>query len=312
MLQALPFRADHPLSLGMFERGNADQQSRLKDSDVVVVLGGRTVYRRVSGSWLDHGRIIQISPISSDIGKSHNIELGIVADIPCTVRLLTARMPRQASRGFAYDLSDNHPVMPSSKELTAELAASVIGKALPRGTILVDDSQSFGYFLRRQIDFGRIRHVFGSLASHLGWGIPAGCGVQIALDSPTVCIVSDGSWALSFQAVWTAARHELAMLIIVIANNGFASLRNELVALDIPESDAQSITQLTTMAARMDVVGLARSLGAHALEVRDIPALAGAIETWAANPCLTVMEVCLPSDVSTWQPTWLIPPTSTL
>jgi thiamine pyrophosphate-dependent acetolactate synthase large subunit-like protein len=86
-----------------------------------------------------------------------------------------------------------------------QLARALVD-ACDERTVIVDDSQAFGGYLKRYVPFRRPGSLHGSMASHLGWALPAAAGVQLARpDARVLALVSDGSFLLSVQTLVTAA-----------------------------------------------------------------------------------------------------------
>ena len=53
----------------------------------------------------------------------------------------------------------------------------------------------------------------------LGWGLPAAVGAQVAApDRPVVALMGDGSMHYAITALWTAARYEIPVTIVVVSN----------------------------------------------------------------------------------------------
>ena len=65
---------------------------------------------------------------------------------------------------------------------------------------------------------------------HLGWGIAAAQGVKIAEpDRQVVCLVGDGALLFGeIEALWSAARYEIPIIIVVFNNRSYDNERNRL------------------------------------------------------------------------------------
>jgi benzoylformate decarboxylase len=316
MVQAVNFPADHPSFLGFFTRDAVHISRAFEDSDLVVVLGAKTTYERVIGNWIHHTKIVQIDPDGWEIGKNHPCALGVVADLRLTLAALAARLRQSESAhvGLPWTVGPPQPtedasVVGASAHITPEAFAKVLNATLDKDTVIVDDSQSLSGFMKRFYRFTRPGTLYGSLASHLGWGLPAALGVQLGRpDDQVVALISDGSLLFAPQALWTAARYSIPITVVVANNGGFRSLRQELRAYNGMDA-ADAVTSLTQP--QIDIAGLAMSLGVQATVVRSTHALADALRTRRRDgPVL--LDVRMSENDSDWQSGWLVPPHETV
>jgi benzoylformate decarboxylase len=316
MVQAVNFPADHPLFLGFFARDAAHISRALEDSDLVVVLGAKTTYERVSGNWIYHTKIIQIEPDGWEIGKHHPCVLGVVGDLRLTLAALAIRL-RQSENINARSPwivrppqpKENPSAVSTSGHITPESFAKVLNATLDKDTVIVDDSQTLSGFMKRFYRFTKPETLYGSLASHLGWGLPAALGVQLGRpDDQVISLISDGSLLFAPQALWTAARYNIPITVVVANNGGFKSLRQELRAYNGTDA-ADTATSLTRP--EIDIAGLATSFGVQTTVVRSTHALADALRTRRREgPVL--LDVRMSEDDSDWRSGWLIPPHDTV
>ena len=59
----------------------------------------------------------------------------------------------------------------------------------------------------------------------MGFGLPAAIGASIASNSRVICFEGDGSLQMNIQELATVSYNKLNILIIVIENNGYHSIR---------------------------------------------------------------------------------------
>jgi benzoylformate decarboxylase len=138
-----------------------------------------------------------------------------------------------------------------------------------------------GFYAGRQYFFNR--------GGGLGWGMPAGLGVSLALDrAPVLCVVGDGSAMYSPQALWTAAHENLPVLFAVVNNRQYLILKRNLKpgkqypGLDLDEPP-------------VDFVQLARSMGVAATQVEKSSDVAAAAEAaWGNGPQLIELPIAVP------------------
>jgi benzoylformate decarboxylase len=310
MLPAISFPLDHPNYLGAFSVHDHELIERLRASDLVVLLGTRTVYPRVVGQWVRTANIVQIDENPWHIGRHHALTLGVVGDLAATLDAWTSAgertrsaecvAPQRLHTGSSVDET-------SVGVLTPRSIARTLRESLPDDTIVVDDSQSFSGYLKRYVDCIRPGNLYGSLASHLGWGIPAALGVLMARPGERIlALVSDASFALGVHGLWNAAHDGLPLSVIVINNQGFLSLRRELLGQGVP-SDRFGATKLGTS---LDVSLIANGFGLDAQRVTSASALRDAVRHIGEQA--VVIDVAVTADLTLWDLGWTIPSDETL
>lgn len=311
MVQAVNFPADHPLFLGYFAHDDPHISRAIADADLVVVLGVKTTYERVVGEWIHEKKIIQVESSSWEVGKNHPCVLGVVGDLRHTLVALAAKLREEAAAhpGPSWATRPPAPSVEASARFTPESFAQALDATLGKDTVIVDDSQSFSGFMKRCYRFTKPDTLYGSLASHLGWGLPAALGVQLARpDDHVVALISDGALLFAPQALWTAARYRIPVTIIVLNNGGFRSLRQELDSYGRLDA-ADTYTALTQPS--IDITGLAASLGVKAAAVTAPDELAGALKLTNHNEPV-LLDVRMSRNDADWRAGWLVPAIETV
>jgi benzoylformate decarboxylase len=94
----------------------------------------------------------------------------------------------------------------------------------------------------------------------LGFGLAGSIGLRMGLpDRPVVAVLGDGSTTYAIQALWSAARYDVGVLLVVLANGRYA----------VMDSLARRAGRAAAWPAfeAVDIGGLARSLGCPAVKV---------------------------------------------
>jgi benzoylformate decarboxylase len=323
MVQSVNFPGNHALYLGFFSHDAALIMSALRESDLVIVLGVKTTYERVVGDWIHRSRILHIDRSSWEIGKNHPFAMGVVGDLKATLYALNEQLraegighrslPEQR-RGSSSSstVCENEPAEAwEGPGLTPVEAVRLMNSVLRKSdVIIVDDSQSLSHYLKWEYCFESPDTLYGSLASHLGWGLPAALGVQLArTDRQVLCLVSDGSLMFAPQALWTAARYEIPVTVMVANNGGFVSLRQELAAA----RGGGGVDVATVIdAPPIDIVGLGRSLGVDSQTITTADELEQALAEIGRRRGPRLLDVKLAQDVHQWRGSWFVPADRTL
>ncbi|MFD7713702.1 acetolactate synthase large subunit [Streptomyces sp. NPDC059786] len=156
------------------------------------------------------------------------------------------------------------PALPTGA-LTAETAAAVIGALLLEDAIVVDESNTSGLWLPGATA-GAPPHDWLTLTGGaMGQGLPAAVGAALAAPGrPVLALEADGSAMYTLQALWTMAREELDITVVLFDNRSYAILNLELTSVGAAPGGARAGELLDLSRPDLDFVGLARGLGVPA------------------------------------------------
>src|SRR5690606_29150805 len=106
--------------------------------------------------------------------------------------------------------------------------AAVIASTLPENCIVCDEAittgRNFGPLLRHAAPHDFMSIMGGSI----GWGLPAGVGAALAAPERKVLVLEgDGSAMYTLQALWTMARENLDVTVLIFANRAYRILQGE-------------------------------------------------------------------------------------
>jgi acetolactate synthase-1/2/3 large subunit len=170
----------------------------------------------------------------------------------------------------AYDAITPIPQAPVRPErptgaLTAESAAAAIGALLPEGAVVVDEANTSGLWLPGATA-GAPPHDWLTLTGGaIGQGLPAAVGAALAVpDRPVLALEADGSAMYTIQALWTMAREELDVTVVLFDNRAYSILNLELRSVGAASGGTRAAELLDLSRPDLDFVGLARGLGVPA------------------------------------------------
>ncbi|WP_320773509.1 thiamine pyrophosphate-dependent enzyme, partial [Streptomyces sp. CRN 30] len=154
---------------------------------------------------------------------------------------------------------------PPTGGLTAESAAAVIGALLPEGAVVVDEANTSGVWLPAATA-GAPPHDWLTLTGGaIGQGLPTAVGAALAAPGrPVIALEADGSAMYTIQALWTMAREELDVTVVVLSNHAYAILRLELLSLGVGPGGRRVAELLDLSPPDLDFVHLARGMGVPA------------------------------------------------
>ncbi|MBI1873702.1 MAG: hypothetical protein HYS05_07425 [Acidobacteria bacterium] len=120
----------------------------------------------------------------------------------------------------------------STTPISVERLAVELNRRLDPGSILAceiisEEQVADAYFDLYEGAAGR-RQLITS-GGCLGWGVAAAIGAKIAQpDRQVAALVGDGSFQFGVQALWTAARYEVPILVVIFDNNAYQANRKYL------------------------------------------------------------------------------------
>jgi acetolactate synthase-1/2/3 large subunit len=198
-----------------------------------------------------------------------------------------------------YPLLEGTP-FPESGPISHYQLADALSEALPEEATIATGSSGLGieaFYTAFRNKRGQRVFLTSGLGS-MGYGLPAAIGACMARDkSKTILIESDGSLQLNVQEMATIAGLHLPIIMFIMNNNGYASIRNtqrnyfqgRYVATG-PDSglhlpDAQNIAQ---------------AFGIAAMQISAIADLPSGLEKALAHPGPLVCEILLQPDEMLW------------
>jgi benzoylformate decarboxylase len=326
------FPTTHPLFLGTHHVVHEFP----KDVDLVLCLGARMPSEE---NLVPAGaRLVHASIDPDAVGKIVPTDVGIVADVKETAddlvaavaslltaaRLRAIREPRFAATqtygtrlravraGLARERWNDRPI--SWDRLGCEL-----DRALDPDAIVVPELAETSWLgphenaALAQITFapdGRSR-IGRTMGSALGWGVGAAIGVKLAQPNrQVVALQGDGGFMFGqAESLWTMARHEVPVIVVVFNNRSYNGPRNKILRASTRQ--AETGKDMTCWLGNPDVsfADVAKGFGVRAETLvapeEIVPALRRAIDsTREGRPYLIdaiVARTGLGAD-STWYP----------
>lgn len=196
-----------------------------------------------------------------------------------------------------------HALAPASRPevprgtLTAEKVCQVVGALLPEGAIISDEAQTSGVALPQHTAGAPPHDLLTLTGGAIGQGLPVAVGAAIACpDRPVLALQADGSAMYTIQALWTMAREELDVTVVLLNNQSYAILNVELARVGVRDTGEKAREQLDLSRPGLDFVSLAEGMGVPAVRVDGATRLARELEKAFAEPGPHLIEAMVPSD----------------
>jgi benzoylformate decarboxylase len=293
----LAFPSAHPLWRGPLPFDAAGINAALSAYDRVLVLGATAflVYPYTAAQPVPEGvELLQVHSDPAQLGRTSALRLGVLGNpAKCAAelaRLLGGRVPAER-RERALAESDAWRAEVTAKlaeQVTAGRASRPLGPAaavqavlsrLPEDAVLVDEAVTASLFTRAFHRGSDPASYLWSGAGALGWGVPAALGAKLAApERPVVCIVGDGSMMYSPQALWSAARYGLNVLVVVLDNREYRILKRNLDLMEGESARSGRYVGMDLADPEIDFVGLAGSLGVAGRTVEDADEVEAAVD----------------------------------
>ena len=187
--------------------------------------------------------------------------------------------------------SAERPVGP----LDAMSMAAAVAATLPEEAVVVDESNTGGIGLGGATA-GCAPHDWLYLTGgSIGIGLPLAVGAAVgAPDRRVVNIQADGSAMYTFQALWTMARENLDVTVVILDNGRYAVLDMELdrVGAEAGGPIARSMFDLT--GPDLDFVALAAGMGVEGVRVETAEDLTTHLDRANATPGPSLIQAVIP------------------
>ncbi len=168
-----------------------------------------------------------------------------------------------------------------SGPITPASLGGALARSVRPGSIVVDEANTAGLpFYEASHGSAPFTHLTLTGGS-LGFGLPAAVGAAIAAPNrPVLAFEADGAGMYTLQALWTMARYDLDVTVLVASNRQYRILRYEAARAGL--EGAAELTDIDGL----DWVALARGHGVDATAVEDAAALERALSSDVRGPRL--------------------------
>jgi thiamine pyrophosphate-dependent acetolactate synthase large subunit-like protein len=240
------FPNDHPLFVGELQAQRYPRKQDLLVSFGESFTAGNEDERGLIAS--RPRRIVHISHDPEALGRSFVPDLSILSDVRIAIRDLSDAVDALATKDRVARIraarlatvSATTKTLKQSREaalrahfdnspITWERVGYELERALDKDAVIVPELGTQYYKIYRQLTLGGAnKQRFGrTKGDALGWGLAAAFGVNVALpDRQVVALQGDGGFLFNqSEAMWSIARYEAPMLIVVMNNHSYNESR---------------------------------------------------------------------------------------
>jgi acetolactate synthase-1/2/3 large subunit len=113
-------------------------------------------------------------------------------------------------------------------ELDVNSVAQTLAHFLPEKAVVVDEANTSGVAMFPHTAAARRHDWLNLTGGSIGWGLPAAVGAAVACPArKVVCLEGDGSAMYTLQALWTMAREDLDVTVVIFNNRKYSILELE-------------------------------------------------------------------------------------
>ena len=207
----------------------------VKTADLIVIIGSGF---RQAGLIPANAKIIQIDIDSSRVGKTFDVDVGIVADGKITLQKLLPKLNKKNKNKEYFEeienIQANHTkeLQDDAKNLSNPIYQGYVIQALQKtiskdAIITVDVGDHTYWFYKKFICDGQKTYMCANMAS-MGFAFPAAMSAKIDFpNKQVVCITGDGGFGMLMSDFTTAVREKLGITIVVFNDGKLKNIKKE-------------------------------------------------------------------------------------
>jgi len=201
--------------------------------------------------------------------------------------LATGRLEEIADRLGAPDVPEppGRAAEVPTGPLRSDNWAAVIGALLPENAIISDEANTSGLLLPDATAASPPHDVLTLTGGAIGQGLPVAIGAAIAAPRrPVIALQSDGSALYTISALWTMAREQLDITVVILNNHAYAILQLELMRVGASAAGPKAQSLLELSKPDIDFVAIAEGFGLPATRATTAEELATHFSAAIAEP----------------------------
>ncbi|MFC7499602.1 thiamine pyrophosphate-binding protein [Enterovirga sp. GCM10030262] len=259
---------------------NPKLAQRVRDADLLLVVGARLGEATTDGYTLvtpDHPgqTLIHIHPDPNELGRVYRTDQAMCVDMSVGLALETLDSPSpRPSAGEEAHREWLEWSTAQKRDIALDIGQVVmhLRDMLPADSIVCNGAGNFSGWFHRYWHYAALPSQLAPTNGSMGYGLPAGVAAALRFPERQVIVAAgDGDFLMNGQELATAVRHGADMLVLVIDNASYGTIRMH-QEREYPER--LSGTDLVNP----DFAALARAFGAWAETVERSEEFAPALE----------------------------------
>lgn len=285
---------------------NPTLRARISEADLIIAVGPRLGETTTAGYTLLSAprpvqTLVHVHADPEELGRVYCADVAVNAAPPAFAAAARALEAPGSSRWRNWTRAARAGYLAWSGAPSVEMPGGVdlgqvivhLREALPADAIICNGAGNYTLWVQRFYRYRGLRTQLAPTSGVMGYGLPAAIAAKIVHPERTaVCFAGDGCFLMSGQELATAVLYGLNVLIIVVNNGVYGSIRMH------QERRYPGHVWGTTLA-NPDFAALARSYGAHGETVERTEDFASALERARAADRPALIELRVSPDVLT-------------
>ncbi|WP_181703624.1 thiamine pyrophosphate-dependent enzyme [Chthonobacter albigriseus] len=279
------FPAKHPNYVGDVGIGpNPKLAERVKDADVLILIGGRMSEMPSSSYTLidvpaPKQQLVHVHPDPEEIGRVYQPALGIVASAHAFAAALETVHPpvsipwaerTRAAREDWKAWTETPKTLPGAFQYGDVMRW--LRDHLPEDTIVCNGAGNYAIWVHRYWRYNSFATQLAPTSGSMGYGLPAAVMAKRQRpESPVVAFAGDGCFLMNGQEFATAVQYGLPIIAIVVDNGMFGTIR-------MHQERTYPGRPSATALKNPDFAAYARAFGGHGETVRTAEEFVAAFE----------------------------------
>ncbi len=286
---------DCPVYAGNLGYGpNPKLLERIRASDLIIAVGARLGEATTDGYALitpDHPgqTLVHVHPDPNELNRVYRTDLSICADMREFAETAATWthdvLPFSNGKAAHAEWQTWRGVTPFDTPLDLGPCVTVMQERLPADTIICNGAGNFSGWWHRHWSYAGPVCQLAPTAGAMGYGLPAAvAAARRYADRTVVALAGDGDFLMNGQELATAVQYDCDMLVLVIDNSGYGTIRMH-QEREFPER--VSATKL----ANPDFAALARAFGGWAERVEATAEFAPALDRALAHSGVRLLHL---------------------
>lgn len=234
------FPADHPCYIGdVGLGGNPDLIRHIKESDLVILVGGRMSeipsqsYKLIDVP-LPAQDLVHVHPDAGELNRVYRASIAINTS-PASFARALAGLEAPAASPWQDQLQKLHAsylawstpdTIQTPGALQMGQVMAYLERTLPADAIMTNGAGNYATWLHRFHRFTRFGTQLAPTSGSMGYGLPAAVSAKrVSPDKTVVCFAGDGCFLMHGQEFATAVQYDLPIIVVLIDNGMYGTIR---------------------------------------------------------------------------------------
>jgi acetolactate synthase-1/2/3 large subunit len=274
----------------------------VKESDLIIAIGTRLGEIATGGYELidpkkPEQKIIHIHKDPNELGHVYQPTLSVLSstenilnqfiDLPKLVNPEWSARTNEVRNNYLNWITPKETPGPVKLEKIIEW----LSNNLPEDSIVTNGAGNYAAFLHRYFVFKEYPTAIGPTSGSMGYGFPASIAAKLRFpDKTVICMAGDGCFQMTLNEMSTAAHNKLAIIVIVVNNGKYATIR---MHQEKHYPGRVSGTEIHNP----DFAALAKAYGGFGVKVQKTEDFVAAYDQAVASGLLSVIELKIDDEV---------------